>query len=280
MHPRRRLRARAVHNARAMNGVRWWPTILASALLGCAGAPPIDTRYSAQGQDSRVQFVILHYTGAGFAESLQVLTQERVSAHYLVSDESPPRVYRLVDEGRRAWHAGDSHWQDHAMLNAASIGIEIVHPGGMAQPDGTMHFPPYPQAQVDALIALLRDIVARHRVPPERILGHSDVAPQRKIDPGASFPWDRLAAAGLVPWPDPQRVAERRRLHEALLPEVWWFQHALAVQGYRVPDSGVLDEPTRRVLAAFQMKYRPALHDGEPDAETAALLDVLNGADR
>jgi N-acetylmuramoyl-L-alanine amidase len=107
------------------------------------------------------------------------------------------------------------------------------------------------------------------------VVGHSDIAPQRKVDPGPLFPWKRLADEGLVAWPDAQRVAEFRRAHEQQLPEPAWFQRALATLGYETPGSGLLDEATRRVIAAFQMKYRPARHDGLPDAETAALLQAL-----
>jgi N-acetylmuramoyl-L-alanine amidase len=248
-------------------------------LAGCA-TPWIDTRYTAQGQDSRAQFLILHYTDLPLDSSVRVLTQQSVSAHYLVSDETPPVVYRLVDEQRRAWHAGLSFWKGATMLNAASIGIEIVNPGEETLADGTRAFTPYPPAQIDLLVRLVRDIVDRHQIKPERILGHSDIAPQRKIDPGPAFPWQRLAEAGLIVWPHAQRVAEQRALHEARPPDVAWFQRALAEHGYRVPEHGALDEPTRRVLAAFQMKYRPARYDGQPDAETAALLDVLNASTR
>src|SRR3990167_3327821 len=248
-----------------------------SALLlaGCA-TPWIDTRYTAQGQDSRAQFLILHYTDLPLDSSVRVLTQQSVSAHYLVSDETPPVVYRLVDEQRRAWHAGLSFWKGATMLNAASIGIEIVNPGEETLADGTRAFAPYPPAQIDLLLRLVRDIVDRHQIKPERILGHSDIAPQRKIDPGAAFPWRRLADAGLIAWPDAQRVAAHQLRYQEALPDVAWFQRALATVGYQVPDHGQFDEPTRRVIAAFQMKYRPGRYDGQPDAETAALLQVIN----
>jgi len=254
--------------------------LAAAALLlaACAG-PPVDARYRAQGQDSRVQFLILHFTGENFADALRILSTQPVSAHYLLSDETPPVVYRLVDEHRRAWHAGDSAWSGHTQLNASSIGIEIVNPGLQRLADGRLAFAPYPPAQIDALVALVRDIVTRHQIRPDRVLGHSDIAPQRKVDPGAAFPWWRLAEAGLVAWPDAGRVAALRPGHEARLPDVAWFQQGLARVGYAVPASGVLDEPTRRVIAAFQMKYRPARHDGTPDAETAALLQVLADLD-
>lgn len=248
---------------------------LATALSGCASGPVIDTRYTAQGQDSRVLFLILHFTDENLADSVRILTQQQVSSHYLLSDEAPPRTYRLVDESRRAWHAGDSFWKGHGMLNASSIGIEIVNPGLVTAPDGRKVFAPYPPEQIDALLVLVKDIVRRHQIAPERILGHSDIAPQRKIDPGAAFPWKRLADEGLIPWPDVQRVDAQKASYQTQLPDVAWFQKSLAALGFKVPASGELDAPTRKVIAAFQMKYRPARFDGQPDAETAAMLQVL-----
>jgi N-acetylmuramoyl-L-alanine amidase len=126
------------------------------------------------------------------------------------------------------------------------------------------------------LIELLEDIMRRHQLPPGSILGHSDVAPQRKVDPGPLFPWKRLADAGLLAWPDAQAVAQQQALFSKSLPTVAWFQQQLARHGYAVPEHGELDQATRNVLAAFQMKYRPARYDGEPDAQTAAMLLVLN----
>jgi N-acetylmuramoyl-L-alanine amidase len=250
--------------------------VAALPLAGCASpALRIDDSRRARAQDSRVLFVVLHYTDGDFQRSLRTLTEGEVSAHYLVSDESPPRILRLVDEERRAWHAGLSSWQQHAGLNASSIGIEIVNPGLVEQADGSQAFAPYPPAQIDAVVALVQDIVRRHAVRPEHVLGHSDIAPQRRIDPGPAFPWQRLAAAGLVRWPDPARAAAARAAFALHPPDVAWFQPALAQLGYRVPQHGRLDEETRRVVAAFQMKYRPARHDGEPDAESAALLQAL-----
>lgn len=257
---------------------------LAGAVAGCALAPsgpPIDgTTYAASGHNSRVQFLVLHFTAEDFANSVRLLTGPSVSAHYLVSDETPPRIYRLVDEERRAWHAGDSSWGGHTMLNSSSIGIEIVNPGRVRQPDGSLAYTPFPPDQIELVVALVRDIARRHQIRPDRVLAHSDIAPQRRQDPGPQFPWHRLAAEGLVAWPDAAQVRAALPAHEAQLPTVAWFQAALARLGFSVPDHGQLDGPTRRVIAAFQMKYRPAMHDGEPDAETAALLDVLAGPGR
>jgi N-acetylmuramoyl-L-alanine amidase len=256
--------------------VGMWVLGAAALLLAGCGSLTIHTQYRAQGQDDRVQFLILHFTDENLADSLRILTQQQVSAHYLLSDESPPVIYRLVDENRRAWHAGKSSWRGNTQLNASSIGIEIVNSGWQKKPDGTGAFTPYPPEQIDALMVLVKDIMARHQIKPERVLGHSDIAPQRKIDPGASFPWQRLAQAGLALWPDETAVAAQQARYAGALPDVGWFQKQLAQFGYEVPATGTLDAPTRRVIAAFQMRFRPALFDGEPDAHTAALLSVLN----
>ena len=116
----------------------WCAAVL--LVSGCASGPPIDTRYTSQGQDSRVLFLILHFTVADFPLSVRILTQGAVSSHYLLSDEPKPVIYRLVDENRRAWHAGDSAWKNHAMLNASSIGIEIVNLGEEKAADGSRVF--------------------------------------------------------------------------------------------------------------------------------------------
>jgi N-acetylmuramoyl-L-alanine amidase len=260
--------------------------LLTALLLGaCAtgtqtttpGGVRIDTRYTSQNQDSRALFLVIHYTVANLPLSVKILTEppHEVSAHYLVSDEEPAVIYRLVPEERRAWHSGPSWWRGHRMLNASSIGIEIVHPGFRLKPDGTREYLPFSAAQMDALIPLVKDIVTRHGIRPERIVGHADVLPQYKEDPGPTFPWKRLADAGLIAWPDAARVAAQRAVFDAALPDIAWFQRSLAQLGFEPLTGAALDEPTRRQLQAFQMRYRPAKHDGAPDAETAALLHVL-----
>jgi N-acetylmuramoyl-L-alanine amidase len=253
--------------------------LLTALLCGCAttGVAPVDYTYSAKGQSSRVKFVVLHYTVSDRPQSLKILTEQVVSAHYLLTDDPVPVVYGLVDESRQANHAGVSYWKGYTQLNASSVGIEIVNPGFTEGPDGRI-WHPFPQAQVDRLIVLLKEIMARHHIPPENVLGHADVAPQRKQDPGPMFPWLQLAQQGLVQWPDGAKVAAARPLYEQQLPDVAWFQQRLSTFGYAVPQNGELDAATRSVITAFQMRYRPAIIDGAPDAETAALLDALTPA--
>jgi len=249
-------------------------TLLIALLAGCATQGGIDKTYTAKGQASRVRFLVLHYTVADKPASLKILTQQEVSAHYLLTDDTSPTVYGLVDETRSAYHAGNSSWKGYTQLNNSSIGIEIVNAGWKDTPQGRV-YAPFPQTQIDALIPLVKDIVARHGIRPENVVGHSDIAPLRKQDPGPMFPWYQLAQAGLVVWPDPSRVAAVRQVFDVQTPDAVWFQKKLAAHGFGLAQSGAFDQPTRTVIAAFQMKYRPANIAGEPDAETAAMLEVL-----
>lgn len=237
--------------------------------------PLIDRSYTSENQDSRVLFIVLHYTVLDWEKSLKVLTTGgQVSSHYLVRD-NPARIYQLVDENRRAWHAGPSFWAGNANLNSGSIGIEIVNPGYVDGPGGRV-YAPFPQAQIDQVIALVRDIQARHQVRPDRIIGHADIAPGRKQDPGPNFPWKQLADAGLIAWPDANVVMLKRLEHEVAPRDIAWLQERLARIGYSVSRSGVMDEMTRDVISTFQMKYRPSDIAGQPDAETAALIEVVS----
>jgi N-acetylmuramoyl-L-alanine amidase len=249
-------------------------TLLIALLAGCATGPQYDKTYTAKGQSSRARFLVLHYTVGDRASSLKTLTEQQVSAHYMVTDDPKPVIYNLVDETNAAWHAGNSSWKNYTQLNNSSIGIEIVNPGWKDTPNGRV-YAPFPQSQIDAIIPLVRDIVTRHHITPENVLGHSDIAPLRKQDPGPMFPWKQFADAGLVVWPDAARVAVVTPVFQAQLPDAAWYQKKLAAWGYGLVQSGNLDEQTRTVLSAFQMKYRPANIDGMPDVETAALLEAL-----
>jgi N-acetylmuramoyl-L-alanine amidase len=248
-----------------------------SLVSGCTTMTTIDRTYTAIGQDSRIRYLIIHYTFGDFASSLKTLTQGEVSSHYLV-DINPPKVYLLVDESQRAYHAGQSNWRGNTALNASSIGIEIVNSGGRPGPDGKIVYADYPKAQMDVVVALVKDIVKRHQISPDRVLGHSDIAPGRKDDPGPKFPWKRLADEGLAIWADETKVAARLPNYIAQLPDVTWFQQKLKQLGYNAPQSGVMDAATKDCLVAFQMRFRPSNIDGALDAQSAAILDVLNAA--
>lgn len=239
-------------------------------LGGCTRSLEIDTRYTSVNHDSRVQYIVVHYTSSGFDRALQHLTHGSVSSHYLISNK--PTIYRLVNEDRRAWHAGDSSWQGRTWLNASSIGIEIVHPGYTDTPEGRV-WHPWPAEQIDALIPLLQDLLKRHGLTPDRVLGHSDIAPQRKVDPGPLFPWQRLAAAGVAIWPDTDEVARVQAALAGQAPPLEWFVETLARFGYNLETRQA--KTITNVLGAFQMRFRPSQFDGQPDAETAAILATL-----
>lgn len=245
-------------------------------LAACASMGPgelkIDRSIQAKSQDSRVEFIVLHYTATGRSASLKILSEQNVSSHYLITDDARPVVYQLVDESRRAWHAGVSEWYGRTDINAGSIGIEIVNHGG----HGTS-WAPYSDAQIDTLITLLHDIVQRHQIKPHNIVGHSDIAPQRKVDPGPLFPWKRLADEGLGRWYDrTEKDQYMQQFQTDGMPDILWMQGRLKRAGYAVEQHGQLDRATRNVVAAFQMRYRPALYDGIPDVETMAILKALH----
>lgn len=252
-----------------------------SILSGCSSIRPfnvsqIDHSIDAKSQESRVRFLIIHYTTLNQARSLQALSQQGVSSHYLVGDDLPTTVYRLVDENRMAYHAGISSWKTFTQLNASSIGIEIVNLGYQELPDGRQ-YQAFPQQQIDAVITLVKDIVERHKIKPENILGHAEIAPQRKPDPGPLFPWKQLANASLILWPNEEEVIFKKAIYEQELPDIVWMQKKLSDIGYATPQTGVWDQETRNVLIAFQTRYRPSLFDGTLDPESAALLDVVSG---
>ena len=252
----------------------FFSALLLLTLTACTSGLRLDTSHPSANFDNRIQFVVVHYTSTTLEHSLDLLTHGEVSAHYLIGD-TPPTVYKLVDESARAWHAGESEWDGRTWLNSASIGIEIVNPGYRDTPTGRLWYP-YTEGQIQALIVLLKDIVKRNHIDPRHIIGHSDIAPSRKLDPGPLFPWKRLAQEGLGIWPDEQQVAQRQTQLMGVVPNIVWFQQQLALLGYPTPQTGELDIATRHTLAAFQMHYRPQKFDGEPDLQSAAILQVLN----
>ncbi len=221
--------------------------------------------------DRRPNALILHYTGMPTAQSALAQLCDpaaEVSAHYLVHEDG--RIVQLVAERDRAWHAGKALWKGESDLNSASIGIELVNPGH----DGGA--PPFPEAQIEATIALARDISARWTIPSERVLAHSDVAPERKRDPGEAFPWDQLHQAGVGRWVEPRPISGGPLMRaEEEGPHVRALQALFALYGYGIAISGVYDRGTRAVVTAFQRHFRPERVDGEADASTLATLKAL-----
>ncbi|UHS61829.1 N-acetylmuramoyl-L-alanine amidase [Agrobacterium vaccinii] len=220
---------------------------------------------------SAPDIIILHYTGMGTADSaLSWLCnpESQVSSHYFVFEDG--RVIQLVPETRRAWHAGKSVWDGSNDINSRSIGIEIAnagHPAGL---------PDFPEAQIRAVIELCRDCGERWSIAPERVLGHSDIAPVRKIDPGEKFPWDVLSQNGVGHWVPPATIGGGRFFQRGDSGQpVEALQSMLSLYGYGVEITGHYCEKTEGAVAAFQRHFRPALVDGIADFSTIDTLHRL-----
>ncbi len=257
-------------------------SLLLSACQSGIDARPgyrVDTTHPAQGARPRIKVVVIHYTAEDFPSSLATLTDRNVSAHYLIPQQPPQRagqgtIWQLVPEDQLAWHAGPSFWRGATRINDTSIGIEIVNQGYRRTLTG-LQWQPFTPAQIHVLTALVRDITRRYGISAENIVGHSDIAPQRKQDPGPLFPWQQLAQQGLGAWPDSatvqrylageeaERVVDQARLLDALQ------RYGYDVAAARTPQM------QRKLIAAFQMHFRPRDYRGIADAETLAIARAL-----
>lgn len=262
--------------------------VVAAIIALCACTPSglekhhgytVDTRHPAYGARPRIKLLVVHYTAEDFPSSLATLTDREVSAHYLVPAEPPrqknqPTVLRLVPESQLAWHAGISFWRGATRLNDTSIGIELENRGYRRTADGRIWYP-FEPAQMAVLLPLMRDIVERYHMQPQDVVGHSDIAPQRKQDPGPLFPWRWLWQQGIGAWPDEGRVADflaGRPPTQLTDPAV--LLNLLARYGYQVtPDMTASQQ--RSVIAAFQMHFRPADYRGLADAQSEAIARAL-----
>ena len=231
-------------------------------------SPTHDERKDGRAPD----IILLHYTGMQNAQ--QALNRlcsrnSKVSSHYFVFEDG--RIVQSVQESRRAWHAGESHWAGETDINSASIGVEIANPGH------DFDYPNFPSRQIAAVIALCRGIVARRGIRPDRVLAHSDVAPSRKRDPGEKFPWRLLADSGIGEWVTPSRITEKgpSLALGQTSDDVRGLQIALADFGYGLQVTGTFDETTRDVVTAFQRHFRPANVDGIADGSTLRTLHKL-----
>ncbi len=224
--------------------------------------------------EARIDMLVLHYTGMESGEAaLRRLCDARaqVSAHYLVEEDGT--LFQCVPESRRGWHAGVSSWKGRGDLNSCSIGVEIVNPGH------EHGYRPFPERQIEAVVALSQDICRRHEIPAERVLAHSDIAPERKQDPGELFPWDWLAAEGVGHFVEPIAISGGRYFQygEEGQP-IEALQSMLAIYGYDVAITGVFDERTRAAVAAFQRHFRREKVDGIADMSTISTLHRLISA--
>ena len=226
-------------------------------------SPNFDNRACA------ISHIILHHTDMADCDAALARLCDpaaKVSAHYLIRRDG--HIFQLVDEAERAWHAGVSFWQGETDMNSASIGIELDHVG---HKDGAMAA--FPETQMAALITLLQEVTARHDIAPQNILGHSDIAPGRKIDPGEAFDWAALHQAGFGLWVEEVKIEDVPTLSlgsedKAVAP----LQKALAAIGYHIAANGVYGPQTQAVISAFQRHFRPRQIDGMADAETQTLV--------
>lgn len=246
--------------------------------------------------NSRVDYLVIHATSEDFAESLRLLTQPTanpVSSHYLVPAPFDPtyprndlRVYQLVPELDRAWHAGVSYWAGESALNDRSIGVEVVNEfkcTGTSNPieetapeDFECEFPSYDDDQIALLIELLSEILDRFpSIDPIDVVGHSDIAILRKSDPGPRFPWQQLYEAGIGAWYEPDTKAKYEQRFSSEPPSLQTVQNALNRLGYQVEPSGNYDRATQYAMRAMQLHFRPGDFSGTVDVESMAIIWAL-----
>jgi N-acetylmuramoyl-L-alanine amidase len=224
---------------------------------------------------TKPNMLVLHYTGMTDAQAALAhlcSPASEVSSHYVVMEDG--RIIQCVPEERRAWHAGQSSWAGETDINSCSIGIEIVNPGH------DYGYPDFPRRQIAAVTALCRSIFTRHRIPPDRVLAHADIAPSRKRDPGEKFPWRTLYDSGIGLWVPPAPVVKGGPIYVLgeSNPAILEIQDLLVRYGYGVEPSGYLDATTHDAITAFQRHFRPALVDGVLDVSTLQTLKALFAA--
>ncbi|MZR32495.1 peptidoglycan recognition protein family protein [Sneathiella litorea] len=226
--------------------------------------------YDQRGSGTPIDMLVLHYTGMPTANgALDRLTDEasKVSAHYLVREDG--QILALVKEEMRAWHAGVASWRGADNINARSIGVEIVNPGH------EFGYRAFPAEQMVAVTALANGIVTRHAIPARNVVGHSDVAPDRKEDPGELFPWQALARTGVGLWYAEDTVVSQECISLASGEQganVFAVQKALKEIGYHVVVNGIYDAKLTNIVRAFQRHWRPSCVDGNADEETQAII--------
>ena len=244
--------------------------------------------YQATGKSERIKSIVLHYTVSDNARSIKTLTTGQVSAHYLILNHDDNKIYNLVPESERAWHAGNGGFAGRTILNDTSIGIEIVNAGIQPQyrkalKNSNLEYHPYDhyvefdELQIKKVAQLVQDLAARYSISPKNIIGHADMAPSRKIDPGAKFPWQQLYKEyGIGAWYedfDKQFFMHEDAFAAATIPEI---KQAFRDYGYQINDSDKWDKASRNVIYAFQLHFRPQQPTGELDLETYAILKALN----
>lgn len=272
---------------------------LTMLLQGCATTlSPVQlniSKHPSENQNQRIRFVVLHYTAGNWQQSLQILTQKSarpVSSHYLIPEsfdstypEQELKVYQLVAETERAWHAGASAFEDRQNLNDQSIGIELVNTGHCDQPikatatskarPALCLTPDFDPQQMQLLALLLKDILKRYPdISPSRVLAHSDIAPAKKQDPGPRFPWQWLASQGIGAWYD-NNIVRQYYQQPVLTGGIPQLQQALRLYGYAIEVTGEHDAQSKLYFSAFQRHFVPEHITGEPDDKSIAVLSAL-----
>ena len=249
--------------------------------------------FQSESFSTRIRFVVIHYTSIDWENSLKVLTNERyeVSSHYLIPEGGDDtysdqiKIFQLVDEENRAWHAGISKWEERTNINDQSIGIELVNQAECSVRQGSQYdytnnyiclFSEFDSDQIDQLILLLRDILSRHdEIKPTYIVGHSDISPDRKFDPGPKFPWKKLYENGIGAWYDDQTFEKYKNQFKRKIPDINQIQCALKRYGYGVEITNKMDEQTFFVIRAFQYHFTPNKSDGSISVDTVSALWAL-----
>lgn len=235
----------------------------------------IDGSHPSPNFNQRIFNLVLHYTALDFETSLKVLTDPKreVSAHYLIPEtdiDGQRKIFQLVQDKERAWHAGVSNWKNRSGLNDTSIGIEIVNLG-YTDKDGKRTWYPFTDYQIESVIEISKIIIERYQIQATNIIGHSDIAPGRKLDPGPLFPWKKLYKNGIGAWHDEKSL----EIQPNAKIDIQRLQKNLRAFGYAINITGKFDQQTRTVVQAFQMHFRPNNYSGNLDAETIAILENL-----
>ena len=249
--------------------------------------------FQSESFSTRIRFVVIHYTSIDWENSLKVLTNERyeVSSHYLIPEAGDDtysdqiKIFQLVDEENRAWHAGISKWEERTNINDQSIGIELVNQAECSVRQGSQYdytnnyiclFSEFDSDQIDQLILLLKEILSRHdEIKPTYIVGHSDISPDRKFDPGPKFPWKKLYENGIGAWYDDQTFEKYNNQFKRKIPDINQIQCALKRYGYGVEITNKMDEQTFFVIRAFQYHFTPNKSDGSISVDTVSALWAL-----
>lgn len=240
----------------------------------------ISTKYfPAKSQNERIRFLILHYTALNYKKSISSLQKNNVSAHYLIPNDESDSIELLVAENKRAWHAGISTWKKNKNLNDISIGIEITNQGFIIQNNKKIFFD-YTETQYKKIAELCKKIIIDYNIKANHILGHSDIAPQRKFDPGPKFPWKRLYTEYKIgAWYDDlekKNILKKIKNIKFNFTDIVNAQKEFAKYGYHVNINGKMDNNFKNVIVAFQYHFRPEIVNGILDQETYAILLALN----